>query len=102
MSPSIDDDDVKALESRLRQNGWTDTNVSDQRLATRKRRPIAPPPTRFGGLEAGIAFAARELVRDHDGFSWPLISDIAQAFGFGYDDALRALSEAKRLAGEAA
>ncbi len=43
-APSTEDDDIKALESRLRQNGWTD-KVSDQRLATKKRRPVSPPPT---------------------------------------------------------
>lgn len=99
---TFDDDDIKAAANRLRQNGWTDTTVSDERLATRKRKPIAPPPTRFGGIDASVKFAAQELARDHDGYSWPLISDIAQAFGLSFDDAVRALAEAKRLSGEAA
>lgn len=97
-APSQDDDEVRALESRLRQNGWTD-KVSDQRLATKKRRPVAPPPTRFGGLDGQIKAAAQQLVGDHNGYSWPTFGDIAEAFGFSYDDAVRALGEAKRLAG---
>ena len=98
MSLDLDDNEVRALESRLRQNGWTD-KVSDQRLATKKRRPVAPPPTRFGGLDGQIKSAAQQLASDHNGYSWPTFRDIAEAFGFSYDDAVRALGEAKRLSG---
>lgn len=97
-APSLDDDDIKALESRLRQNGWTD-KVSDQRLATKKRRPVAPPPTRFGGLDSQIKSAALQLVSEHNGYSWPTFGAIAEVFGISYDDAVRALGEAKRLSG---
>jgi hypothetical protein len=95
---TLDDDEVRALESRLRQNGWTD-KVSDQRLATKKRRPVSPPPTRFGGLDGQIKAAALQLVSEHNGYSWPTFGAIAEVFGFSYDDAVRALSEAKRLSG---
>jgi hypothetical protein len=38
-APSVQDEEIKALESRPRQRGWTAT-VSPERLATKKRRPI--------------------------------------------------------------
>jgi hypothetical protein len=102
MSPTIDDDDIKAAANRLRHSGWLDTG-SDEQPARRKRRPIAPPPVRFGGIEASVKFAAQEMAKERDDYtSWPLISEIAQAYGFGFDDAFRALAEAKRLAGETA
>lgn len=98
---NINDDDVKALESRLRQSGWTD-KASPERMSTKKRRPVAPPPTRFGALDGAVTATARRLARDFNGFSWPMYSQIATAFGLSFDDAVRALTEAKRLAGDEA
>jgi hypothetical protein len=95
---SLDDEEVRALESRLRQNGWTE-RLSNERLATKKRGPIAPPPKRFGGLDGQIKAASQQLAQQHNGYSWPTYGQIAEAFGFSYDDAVRALAEAKRLAG---
>lgn len=93
-----DDEEVRAIENRLRQSGWTDRPIAG-RPRPIKRGKIAPPPTRFGGLDGQIKAAAQTLVAGFDGYFWPTYGEISTAFGFSYDDAVRVLGEAKRLAG---
>lgn len=94
----FEDDEIKAAANRLRQSGWMDDQTTERR-STRKRK-IAPAPTRFGSLEGAIVAAAKALAKEYDGYSWPTYSEVSGEYGFSFDDAVRALMEAKRLAGE--
>jgi hypothetical protein len=69
--------------------------------ARHRPRKVGPPPRRFGSLDSRIKAAALDLVDDFDGTGWPLYQAVADAYGFDFDDAVRALAEARRLAGEA-
>jgi hypothetical protein len=92
---SYDDDDVKAMENRLRTNGWA--SPPEPFFKASRVRPAAKS---LMPLEDKIKSTARWLAQEFRGGSWPIYQWVADETGLSYDNAVRAVAEAKRLAGE--
>lgn len=90
-----DDDEARAMLNRLRTNGWAKPpepffKASRVRPAVKSLMP----------LEDRIKSTARWLAQEFRGGSWPIYQWVADECGLSFDDAVRAVAEAKRLAGE--
>jgi hypothetical protein len=92
---SMDDDDVKAMENRLRTNGWT--SKPEPYFQASRVRPAA---NSLMPIEAKVAQAARWLAHTFGKDVLPPYQEIADEFGLSYDDAVRTVGEAKRIAGQ--
>lgn len=95
-----DDDEIKAAANRLRQRGWADKPAPSMLSPAHKKKRHIAPAKGFGPLAGGIQEAARIIAKDFNGLTWPAYLEAAHRFGLSYDDAVRAVGEAKRLAGE--
>ena len=100
---TLDDDEIKAAENRLRQSGWlnSDRNLTEQEKALKKLRTHHVPKkvVGFGPMPGDVKTAAIWLAQNIDKVSRPLRSTIATRFGMSFDDAGRVVSEASRLLG---
>lgn len=92
----MDDDDVKAMENRLRTNGWT--SKPEPYFQASRVRPAAKS---LMPIEDKIKQAARYLAHECKGGTWPIYQWVADEYGLSFDDAVRVVGEAKRLVGEA-
>ena len=90
---TVDDDEVRAMENRLRTNGWA--NKPEPYFQSSRVRPSR---TSLMPIEAKIRQVARWIAHESRG-SWPTYQWVAGEFELSYDDAVLAVSEAKRLVG---
>lgn len=93
---TMDDDEVQALENRLRTNGWA--SKPEPFFQASRIRPAADA---LMPIEAKVTQVARYLAHHFDGVSWPTYQGTADEFGLSYDNAVLAIGQAKRLAGGA-
>lgn len=91
-----DDDEVRAMENRLRTNGWT--NKPEPYFKASRIRPAADS---LLPIEAKVKQAARWIAHNSDG-TWPSYQWVVDEFGMSFDDAVRAVGEAKRIKGQPA
>lgn len=91
-----DDDDIAAMANRLRTNGWA--NKPEPYFKASRVRPAAKS---LMPIEEKVRLAARWLAHSFGEGVLPTYQEIADEFCLSYDDAVRAIGEARRLAGSA-
>lgn len=87
---SIDDDDVRAAETRLRTSGWA--NKPEPYFQPSRIHPTAP----LVPIEQKVSQTARWIAHHWQGV-WPTYQETADEFGLTYDQAVLAVGEARRL-----
>src|SRR5688572_24403732 len=96
-----DDDEIRALENRLRVAGWANKPAPSLLSSEHKKRrhlktSAVEPDHGFGVLDARVRAAGEWLADHRDDAEWPIRQFVVTKFGLSYDDAVRAVAEAER------
>lgn len=112
----INDEDVMAMENRLRTSGWTSISPRQSNGLTKAERKvkaklngISAPPSKaaltgrkdqgFGTLDTKDRSIGRWLADHQDQIEAPIYTFVCRKFGVSYDTAVRAVAEAERIVG---